>query len=282
MINDTRTRKKFTITAVTTWAAMQIQYVGDKDFATVEVEAAGDMLFKADDTNGTTTVDPDIGIDNSGDPTALGVVDLSTPHASMNTFGELERHINSMANWRCFLIGVLRDQNTDNKLDTRAAVSIRTDNGVTLFVDEETSGNLDQGFAITNQKFTYRPSGGYSTKDRGFVKDLLCYNSIEYMKLYITAIGDSNIEVYSIDDNNPNSVSAAGILLWENALVTATVTKFGDSIPVEKFLESHRGHRLLVFFVCAAANTAATLDVLGVTRHATNGLVPNNNYTGLI
>lgn len=279
---ETKTRKKFVLTDVTKFPVMQIQYVGPLDFATVEIEAGGSMLFLADNIDGETTVDPDIGYSGAGAKDATGIIDLATPHASMNTFGELERHINSMANWRCYLIGVLRSQNTDDKLDTRSAVSVRTDNGVTFFADEAKAGNLDQGFAITNQRFTFRPSKGWETRRRGFVTDKLCINALEYLSLNVTAIGNSNIEIYSIDDNDPDNVSVAGNLIWELALVTATLTLFGGTTPVEEFIAGHRGHRLLVFFDCAAAATAAAINVVGNTEQVTGGMVQKENYTGLI
>lgn len=276
----TKRSKKFTLSAVTAWPAIQIQYVGPLDFATVEIEAGGNMLFLADNINGETTVDPDIGYSGAGAKDATGVIDLSTPHASMNTFGELERHINSMANWRCFLIGVGRDGATDNKLDTRAAVSVRTDNGVTFFADEAATP-LDQGFAVTNQRFTFRPSKGRETRDRGFVKDANCINAIQYMDFNLTAIGDINIEIYSIDDNDPDTVSGAGTLIWEFPLVTATATLFGDAIPSDDFIKGFVGQRLLVFFDCAAANTSGTAEVICSTKHLEGGLVPPANFTGI-
>lgn len=276
----TKKRKKFTITNVTKFPAMQIQYVGPFLFATVQVAAGGDMKFFADDVNGTTTVDPDIGW--TSEKTALGIIDLSTPDASMNTFGELERHINSMANWRCYLIGVPRDLGTDDKLDTLSAASCRTDNGITLFVDEAKSGNLDVGFAITNQKFSFRPSLGWQTRHKGVITDELCFNTLEMLKVNLTNLGSGNIEIYSIDDIG-EAVSAAPVLIWDNAYATATEEKHGDTVPVEEFISSLKGQRLLIYFdVTSATITACDVEAVGNTKHVRGSQVHGANYTGIV
>ena len=270
--------KTFALSVVTSWPAMQIQYVGDKLFAGIDVGAGGDMTFYADDTDGETTVDPNIGINSSGAATTDGIIDLSTPHADVDTFGELKNHINGMADWRCFLIGVLPDGLTDDKFDTLAEASshtIRSANGLTLYADEAASVK-DQGFSISNQKFVSRPANGRISNRSGWVTDKLCVNTLSFLHVNLTVSGASNIELYPVDDINDTSQ-----LMWENVTVSATVEGHGTTDPVSPFIIAPIGRRLLIFFDNAAAVTAADVHAIGMTRHITGGRVEGGNYTGM-
>lgn len=271
--------KTFALGTVTNWPAMQLQYVGSALFAEITVASPGEMTFYADDVDGSTTVDPDIGIDGSGDAATNGIIDLSSPHSLVNTFRELENHINSQADWRCFLIGVRPDQSTDDKLDTLAATSCRTDNGLTLYVDEAETGELDVGFSVSNQKFTSRPSGGWSTKQSGWVNDELCENMLNFLHVNITNAGAGNIEIYAVDDIGKATTQ---ILLWDNAYATNTAEEHGATEPAAIFIKAPVGHRLLVWFdVTSAAHSAADVHAICTTKHQLGGTVPGANYTGM-
>lgn len=284
----TKRTKVFAVGAVTAFPGVQIQYVGPKLFAGIDVAAAGNMTFYADDTDGETTVDPDIGF--STVPTTDGIIDLSAPAAAVATFGQLCDHINSMANWRCFLIGVSRDGDTDNKLDTLAEAdshTVRSSSGLTLFVDQEGGGagtgsaetlrNL--GFAITNNKFTSRPKGGFSTNRVGWTTDELCDNVLTFLHVNITNSGDGNIEIYACDDLN---FVQAPKLVWDNIYVTATAEEHGGTNPLAPFVAAPTGQRLLIYFdVTSAAASACDVHAIGSTQHKTGGRVPDANYTGI-
>lgn len=271
--------KTFAIGTVTNWPAMQLQYVGSALFAEITVEADGDMLFYADDVDGSTTVDPDIGVNSSGDATTDGLIDLGTPHATLNTFRELEGHINAQANWRCFLIGVKPEDSTDDKLDTLSATSCRSDNGLTLFVDEAKSGNLDVGFAVSNQKFSSRPSGGWSTHEAGWETDVLCENMLNFLHVNISNAGAGNIEIYTIDDIGKATTST---LIWDNAYAADTAEEHGATEPAAVFIKAPVGHRLLVWFdITSAAHAAADVHAICTTKHQLGGRVPGANYTGM-
>jgi hypothetical protein len=256
-------QKVCNITATTAFPAMQIQYVGSCLFAKITVAAGGDITIHADDVDGATTT--------------YCTIDLSTPAAAVDTYGELEDVINGYEDLRCFLIGVLPSQSTDNTLDTLASTSIRTTNGLTLYSDEAL---LDVGFAITNRKFTSRPSGGWATKDAGWVKDDLCVNSLHYLSMAVTAAGTGNIEVYGVSEDGDTTV-----LLWDNAIADATggVTEEHGATPTPDtvFVAAPRGHRLVVWFDMVAAITAIALNAVGYTKHLTGEEVPDANYTGL-
>lgn len=271
----TKTTKSFAISVVTKVPAMQIQYVGPFLFASVAVAAGGDMTFKADDTDGLTTVDPDIGFTTV--PTALGVIDLSTPATAMNTMAKLRNHINGMANWRCFLVGVLPTTPTDNNFDTLAEASggtVRSENGLTLFLDEATAP-LDGGFAISNQMFTSRPSGGRKSNRANFLTDVNCINQLNFLSVNITSVGASNIEIYWVDDDDDTTG-----LMWQQVTVSATLETHGTD-PGLAFLVAPIGKRLLVFFDNAAAVTACDVTAVFETKNMVGSRVAGPGaYTG--
>ena len=262
--------KVFALSDVTKFPLLQIQYIGSALFSTVAIDAGtGDFTIAADDIDGETT----------------NILTIDTDNAAFNTMGEVVDRINQgHADLRAFLIGVPRDLASDDKFDTLAATSIRTINGLTLFADEA-AVPLDQGLAITNNKFVYRPSGGWNTKTSGWTTDENVVNMINYMTINITAVGDSNIEVYACDDINKVD---AGTLLWDNVTVTATEETHGaisSTTLVEQisdpFIVGLQGQRLLIFFDNAAAASAANIRIIGTTRHLTGGVTPAANYTGI-
>lgn len=267
-----RIKKAVSITDVTKFPALQLQYIGPYQYAKCTVAAGGDMTIKADDTDGATTT--------------YASIDLSTPGTNADTFGELKDLINSYDYLRCYLIGVKPDQSTDNKLDTLTATSITGDNGLTVYCDEATSSNTDQGFAITNQKFLYRPvmTGEFDPKKKyaGWVTDKGCINTLDYLGITLTNTSSGVTEIYTCDDSpGVNGVTE----LWEDAYVTATAEAHGGTspdTPVSPFIASVEGQRLLVWFDAAAAITGVALTASGSTIHQGGGLVAKANYTGCV
>ena len=270
----TRT-KAFATAGVTTWPAMQIQYIGTSAFGGVAIASGGDMTLTADDVDGITTVHSTAGIDGAGAKVTTGVIDLSTPHASVDTFGELNDYINALPDFRSFLIGVLPSQLTNNKLAALSACATGY-NGPTLFADAAVVA-LDQGFAFTNDKFLYRPKQSGVARDSGRTTNELCTNGLQFLHVNLTAVGDSNIEIYAIDDDLKTEV-----LLWDNATATAVAEEHGATAPETGFIQAPEGKKLLVYFDNAAANSAADVHAIGFTRHRLGGNVPGANYTGII
>lgn len=282
--------KNIAIAAYTAFPAIQIQYCGPYKYASVAVASGGDMTFKADDTDGITTVDPVIGW-ASGAATALGIIDLSTPHASINTFAELVNHINnnSGGNWRAFLIGALPTATTDNTLATLAEASGSAigDNGITLYADPAVTP-YDMGISITNEKFTSRPKGGWATHHVGWTRNklpgsnpaLAVVNSLCYMEHTTTQVNAGYITLYAVDEID-NSVS----LLYTNAIyTTATKQTIGATpTPEDIYVSAPPGKRLLVYWDAVdTAMSVCVASIIGKTRHRFGGEVPSNNYTGCV
>lgn len=284
----TKLQKLVAVSVLTSYPALQLQYIGPKAYASVAVSAAGDMTFYADDVNGTTTVDPDIGIDGSGAATATGVVDLSTPHASMNTFGELAAHINKQANWRCFLIGVLNSESTDNTLATLSTAQLKTGaaagvaaNGLTLYLDQAVL--LDTGFAITNDGFISQPATGWAGKSVGRSFNSNIQNELNYLYFSIaTQANNGSIRIYSCDD--------AGLVdtaIWSNAYAAGTAEEHGaNTTPVDVFLKAQTGHRLCIKFdaVDTAGSGALDARATGHSKHLFGdpSKLRGANYTGCV
>lgn len=259
-------RKVINVSAVTAFPAMQIQYIGTSLFGTVAVAAGGDMTLGADDTDGTT---------------AVHTIDLSTPGATVDTFGELAAVINGFGDFRCFLLGVRTDQSTDNKLDTLVTASCRTDNGLTIFIDEA-EAPTDVGVCITNRKYISRPVGGIENLHLGETTDQNCINSMHYLIWTVTAAGTGNLEVIGISQDDQTTVS-----IWDDAIADATggITEGAHGAtptPDVIFLAAPRGYRIVVYFDMAAAVTATDLRVIGQTKHIVGGDVPSDNYTGCV
>jgi hypothetical protein len=109
-----------------------IKYVGTTvGKPTVEVAAGGDMTMKIAGVADATT-----GRDSSGVSPNSGIWDLSTPHASVDTMGELVSLINTTGtNWRAVLVSCLASDLTDNTLDTLTATEASTPAGVPVLRD---------------------------------------------------------------------------------------------------------------------------------------------------
>lgn len=260
-----------------TCPAITIQYCGPKTFAAVDVAAGGDMTFTADNTNGTTTVDPSVGC-AGGVQTALGIIDLSTPNAIINTFGELEAWVNSYGggNWRC-ISHVPASLSTDNTIVTHAAAAgeVTLAGGLTLYLDPAATGYY-AGFCITNEKFTSRPTGGWATFTAGWVKNDNCVNSLCYLDFILTSVGDGTFTVYSVKD----LVSSQ---LYTEAFATATTETHGAApTPDTPWISANEGERLVVLFDGVAAISAGTIYAIGTTKNRIGAVVHGGNYTGCV
>jgi hypothetical protein len=287
--------KVISMASVAVFPAIQIQYCGPKTFASVAVAAGGDMTFKADDTDGLTTVDPNIGC-ASGAQTALGIIDLSTPNAIIDTMGELVNWINQYGagNWRAFLIGMLPSQKTDNTLVTLTesnGLAVTGDNGLTLYFDPATTfanGFTGIGYSITNEKFTCRPRGGWQTHQVGWSRNkkpgsnpaLEVVNSFCYAEHTTAATNAGNLTCYAVDE-----ISNAETLLYTGALfTTATAQAIGATpTPDTYYVSAPPGQRLVVWYdLVDTLMTAHVSSCIGKTKHRFGGEVPSANYTGCV
>jgi hypothetical protein len=234
---------------------MKVQYYGSHAYYTVAAAAGGDLLFQHDDTDGTTTSDTSIGMDNAGTQQA-GTIDLSTPDASMNTMGELVDWINDHVNigtavpntaWHAIMNGALRARSTDNMIDTLAEVTSAKPTFVSLYPDMAVSP-YTLGFSITNRRFT-----GLNT----FTNDIGYLNSLDYLNVEVKATGGFTVNIYDVYDGATagiiqNNVTETLLFSHKEADTTAVEFKFkawGQPIQAEV------GHRILVEVVGAAAVT---------------------------
>lgn len=118
--------------------AFRLKWVGSGSEASVQVASGGDMTFEIDGT----------GDDADETVSTDGVIDLSTPAAGENTFGEVCDIIDATANWECELGDVLPSWSTDNILSTLAETAEST--GISATYDLDGSGLFSEaGLAVT-------------------------------------------------------------------------------------------------------------------------------------
>ena len=260
-------QKVVNITAVTTVGALVIQSCGPLAYYKVTVAAGGDVTLGGDNVDGTTT---------------LYTIDLSTPAAGFDTFGELEAYINNSTagHFRCYLVGVRPETITDNNLITLAATHLKTGataavyaNGLTLYGDPAVTP-FAIGFSVTNQKFISQPIGGFSTQQAGWIKDTRCINTLRYLSFLATATGGGTINLYTCDDVNHVST-----LMYSGAFVSATVL-IPNANPSIDFWQANLGHRLLMYGLGAAAVSVPTIVGTGFTKQVDGDVVQGGNYAG--
>jgi len=128
--------------------AMRVKWTGDSDdyttAPTVTVAAGGDMTFNID-----AAVDPEIGY--TTEVTVLGIIDLSTPAAGVDTYGELEDIINATDTWECLLVDAMRSDLTNNTLYTRAETTTGLEDaeGLPLYFDQAIATNTAEDFVFS-------------------------------------------------------------------------------------------------------------------------------------
>ena len=119
--------------------AMRIWYTGATVPCALTVAAGGDL-------SSTIGGSADANFTSSG--AASGTIDLSTPAAAYDTYGELARFINSLDDYHCILVDVLPTDSTDNTLLAMSATSVPV-RGLNLYKDTSVALNLSIG--ITSQ-----------------------------------------------------------------------------------------------------------------------------------
>lgn len=128
------------------YSALVVEYIGSSASGTVEVSSIGDILFKHG-ALGSEAADTTIGV-----PTLNGTIDVSD--AAGNTFGEVIDNINASANWKAYLTGALRADNSDastGSLLIKSATQAKVDGGIELYLD--TSKVLHASVAVRGLRF---------------------------------------------------------------------------------------------------------------------------------
>lgn len=259
---DLLKRQKIVNFAYTAPPAIQIQYIGSKLYCKAAV-ASGIITIKADDTDGATTT--------------YATIDATA--ASGDTFGELCDLINAYADLRAFAIGEINTATSNTRLADLSATSIRTTNGLTLESAESVSGYI-VGFAITNEKFTSRPTGGFSTKYVGWTTNANCINSLNYLNFSLTTTGNGTYQVYSVSGSGAGDVVST--MIPATAFTSATTTTIAGAVPSTPYISANVGERLVVTFDGAAAITAGNVYAVGQTKNIVGDVVPSGNYTGCV
>lgn len=264
-------QKQITFSAVTAFVGLKIQAIGSLAYYKVAVAAGGDMTLSGDDVDGTTS---------------LFAIDLSTPAAGVDTFGELKDYINGTcgAHFRCDLVGVLGSESTDNTLATLSAAHLKTgatvtvqNEGLELYLDQAVL--LDLGFSISNQRFWMQPNEGYDSALVGRTTDFNVENELEYINVNLTQTNAGTWKIYECDDT-PGVNSST--LRYSNAYVSATAEEHPSSTGAYNFSVS-RGKRMCVKFDAVdTAATACDVRARGKTTHLTGGQVFGGNYAGCV
>jgi hypothetical protein len=254
--------KAFVLTDITKMPCMQVQHVGPELFGKVEVKTTtGDIHIYADDADGTTEI--------------LQVNVSETIH---NTFGKCKDAIEATGIFRCDLIGAKRSDASAVMMAVKGSTDCRTTNGLTLFFLAVTDAQIF-GFAITNNKFTGRPSGGFATINNNRTTDVLVENAVNYLEILVSATDHGTTTIYACDD--VNNVETA---LWSDAFVTATKETHGSSDAGDLLIKAPEGTRLVVQFLAATSTddfSSPTIYCNGSTKHMIGLDVPGANYTGI-
>jgi len=256
--------KVFSIALDTQLPLMQLQYIGDKIYGNYEFADTNDLVLFADDTDGATTT----------------ILTIATDGASYNSMGEVVDAVNATGVFRAFLIGAKRADVSTAMFADVSNETCKLKNGVTLFSNPDTTAAI-LGFAFTNQKFIYRPSGGWDTFEKGWTKDTNCINSLKMLSATLTIAAHANVRFYQCDDEN----KAAAVLLWSQDLASTVEELHGDTVPDDVFVSCSRGNRFLVQFIQLTTSddlTGCVIRCLGHTEDVAAGLVHDSNYAGCV
>lgn len=262
--------KQFVLSAITAMPAAVIQYLGDKDYASITIDSDGNIILKADDTDGDTTT----------------ILTCDVSETAYNTFGKCRNAINQTEEFRCYLVGALPSSLSTVMLDETAIAQIGPttnyfDNGKTIFFEQGTTAQV-YGFAITNNKFTARAeteTGDYTNHDKYWTKDANCINSLEYITLTVgNGAGTMTITAVRESDDNES-------VLYTEAFADDTLETHGSRGAAKPFIEAPIGHSLVITF--ALTTTTNDFDVVvisasGHTRSVVGDEVQNDNYTGCV
>lgn len=232
--------------------ALKLSYVGSQASATVEVSAAGDILFKHG-VAGAEAADSTIQIGS-----AAGTIDVS--NAAGNTFGEVVDHINRSGNWKAYLVGALRADSSDASTGSLLAMSAKTISplkassplGVStqeISLYKDTSKVLNMSIRVGVRSNV----SGSEEKGAGEVYQIVSTNTF--------SSGTSKIQIYEIDEAAKTETKR-----YETAGGATTVENTKQFVQNGRgaFAVTGVGKHLLVRMIGSAACTG-NIMVLGAT-----------------
>jgi len=195
--------------------AMLLKYVGTENSATVAVAAGGDMTFEVSAAADTTV-------------NTTGSIDLSTPAAAVDTYGELVDIINASANWTAVLVDVLRSDLTDNTLYTQTTVQCTKAEGVPLYLDSAVAASYHAGRALlpTGMQTDIRP--WISRKSGKPLENPFAGQQIDvrWVEGYSTFATTGTFNIYSVKPSNRKTGGAETVTtLWTESTGASTVNK---------------------------------------------------------
>lgn len=199
---------------------------------------------------------------------ASGVVATAT----YTTMGAMQDAVNSSRAFRMYLGAALRADLSDSTIKAQAAASCIGANGLSFYLDRTLqfeSGKYAHGFVISGEKFI-------NNKNRGWLKDwdAQCVNVLDYMGAEVSTGTGGFLKLYQGQQGQTEE------LIWQYALVDATLKEINASLSKEIGLMTAPGKRLIVRLE-GDANTALTrLDGNGRTAVMDGSFaVTEKNYT---
>lgn len=252
--------------------ALRVKWVGTAGSgASIDVNAAGDLLFTTDGTTADATVSTDGTIDVSG--------------ATENTFGEVADAINLSANWEATLVDVLPSTSSNNVLTDVAenATGVIDEEGLALTyntadldmasvsigpeytIDDDLSVSGD---SLLNRRTT--PTSGFSPV---YTNELVYVCAGAVFDQEEIAGATARVSIWAV---NGNGSGATETLLWREEGGTSITLKTIDTTAIYDHsdgrhypIRAPRGQRLVLIYDDVVAMTSANIQVHGLS-------VPNN------
>lgn len=245
--------------------AARIKWIGGDDYTTapsVTVASGGDVTLKVDGA-----VDPDFGW--TTELTELGVLDLSSPDATIDTYGELKALFDAHStNWQLVLVDALPSDKTDNTLYTRSETStgLLDQEGLPLYLDSGVAMNAAGDYIYS-----------LSIGPEELPKELLSVTNLASRTMDPPGSQIYTAELYDIDAVGTFSSGASYVEVW--AVKDSTEVKLWHSVGAastvafSKYFVANGGRPLrapagykLVVRYCSdtAAFTAGSLSINGL------------------
>ena len=185
--------------------AIVIRYVGAQASGTVEINAAGELLFKHG-ALGAEAADTTVSTDGT----------IAVAGAAENTFGEVVDVINSSANWNAKLVGALRGDSSNNTLVQQAATQAKRDYGAAFYFDDAAAIPISLNIsAMAWERQKGADGNPWSPDESDYINSLIFWRQVNTF-----AAGTSEMLVYEVDRATNRET-----LLWrENTGATTVIT----------------------------------------------------------
>lgn len=239
--------------------AMLIKYIGTAAASAttdVAVAAGGDMTFRVAGVASTTV--------NSGAVcgAVVGTLDLSTPAATCDTFGEVVDVINATSDWRAVLVGALRSDSPDNTITTFAVASAMRADGLPLYFDSAVSLTTSIPLIPDNCKTDIRC---FMTPQGQLLENPFAgtQTDIRWVEGYATYATTGNFNIYSVLPRQKAVGSETVTTLWTEATGAS-----GTNKQLTQFqylgLKGKPNEKVIVRITTTGASSAFILHAYGL------------------